>query len=211
MLRRMTRFLIFLIALALPTLAAARPVSYAGGWMVHTENDRAINSASVIYSPTARYSIGAKTEYFNDTNNTLHTLTYNRLLARWNERHSQANIFLLTGVGAGEFADETAFAGSIGLAADWETRRYYTSYKVRGMAADNGEGMFQQKARVGVAPYVANYGSLHTWLMLELDHQPAQEHNVTITPLVRLFRDDWLVEAGYSNQKDVLFNFTYQF
>ena len=58
------------------------------------------------------------------------------------------------------------------FATDWETRKYFVSYSsnvIRSVAVD---GTFIQKARIGYAPYIAEYGSLHTWLMYETQHMP---------------------------------------
>ena len=68
-----------------------------------------------------------------------------------------------------------------------------------------------QKARLGVAPYVGDYGDLHTWLMLQVDHHPKQSDNITFTPMVRLFKSETLVEAGLSDDGDVLFNWILRF
>ena len=68
-----------------------------------------------------------------------------------------------------------------------------------------------QSARVGIAPYIGDYGDLHTWLMLQVDHVPESDEQITVTPLVRLFKDVHLLEAGMSNQGDVLFNYILRF
>ena len=71
---------------------------------------------------------------------------------------------------------------------------------------------FQQSARVGVAPYVAGYGNLHTWLMLQVTHTPEFEGDEVIaTPLVRFFKGANLAEFGVSSNKRFLFNFIARF
>src|SRR5690606_33676327 len=101
-----------------------------------------------------------------------------------------------------------AFAG---LAADWEDRRFFVSYENRMLWAQDIHDGFRQTARIGIAPYIGDYGDLHTWLMLQAQHAPEGEHDFTVTPLVRFFKGDHLVEAGVSNHGDVLFNWTIRF
>lgn len=68
-----------------------------------------------------------------------------------------------------------------------------------------------QSARVGWAPYEGDYGDLHTWLMLEVDHSPESEDNFTVTPLIRMFKGVHLVEAGMNNHGEVLFNYVLRY
>lgn len=191
--------------------AYARPVSYPDGWMFMQMNDGQQNSGMLSYSPTAKDAFGVRTDYLRDEKNWLHTFTYNRLLQRWNTSDSQANIYLLSGLGASENSGDISPAATIGLEADWETRRLYTSYENRYIAADNINESYNQKVRFGVAPYIADYDDVHTWLMLEVSHTPTAEDNVVVTPFVRLFTTEVLGEFGISNKKDVLFNLTLQF
>ena len=66
--------------------------------------------------------------------------------------------------------------------------------------------------KVGVAPYVANYGNLHTWLVLQLTHTPEFEGDEAgTTPLVRFFKGAHLAEFGVSSNKRILFNFIARF
>ncbi len=191
----------------LPVGADARPVSYAGGWMFMTGNDLFENGASMIYSPTATASFGPFISHYRDTDGELAGIEFNWLAKRLNNRDSQANLFFLSGLGvANDDGDERA-GGFAGLEADWESRRHYISYENRYTAA--GEAVkqeFQQKARIGIAPYVAEAGGLHTWLMLQAEHFPEEGEPWTVTPLVRVFKGDYLAEAGFSNKGSFLFN-----
>lgn len=71
---------------------------------------------------------------------------------------------------------------------------------------------FSQSGRVGVAPYIGDFGDLHTWLMLEVQHDPETEEPVTVTPLVCFFRGVQLVELGYTPETDrAMFNWIVRF
>lgn len=201
----------FLSALLVAPPVAARPVSYADGWMLMGMANQSEYSVSGSYSPTPRDALGVSSLYLREGENWLHTLTYNRLLQRWNASDSQGNLFLLMGAGVAEHAGETDPAATLGIEADWETRRVYVSYENRYIYGGDIEKSFSHKARVGVAPYVGGYDDVHTWLMLQLDHQPSMREQWVVTPLVRLFNQDALGEFGVSHQGDVMFNLTFQF
>jgi len=140
----------------------------------------------------------------------------NNLLKRWNGEASQANFYVQSGIGAahsdeGEFDDRTELLAFFGISTDWETRRYFVQYQNKYLDAGNISDRFSQKLKVGIAPYLADYGSIHTWLMLELRHSPESEEQLVVTPLVRLFSGPNLLEGGVSDEGDVLFNFIHRF
>ena len=206
-----------LMGICLYTIPAqARPVSYPGGWTLMIMNSGHANSAHIHYSPTAFTSVGVRSEYRREGEFLLNAVQINNLLKRWNNPNSQANLYLKSGIGAAysdadDFDGEVDAAGFTGIAADWEDRRYFVSYENRYLEAGDIADGYSQSARVGIAPYIGDYGDLHTWLMLQVEHEPEAQEKVTITPLVRLFKDVHLMEAGVSNQGDVLFNYIVRF
>lgn len=197
--------LAFGIALSAQT-ADARPVSYPSGWTVMQMNNGDASTLHVHYSPTFQDSIGLYSErnWQNDWHFT--GLQYNRLVKRWNSPNAQANLYFKAGAGQadpfGDGADVEA-AGFVGISADWETRRWFTSYEAR--AFDLGFTQdARQAARIGVAPYIGDYGDLHTWLMLQVENQPEADTPTTVTPLVRFFYDVQLLEIGYTPESEEL-------
>ena len=196
--------------------ALAKPVSYAGGFSPMTMNNGEVNSMSAAYSPTARYAVGYTAEYWREKEYSIQAFQLNNLLKRWNNFDSQGNLYLLSGAGIsysdqGDFSHEFQPAVFTGVLADWENRRFFTSYENRMTYAGDIDQNFMQSARLGVAPYVGEFGDLHTWLMLEVGHYPEAQDKVTLTPLIRLFKGTNMVEAGVSNQGDILFNVMIQF
>jgi len=205
--------LIYLALLLAPTAAYARPVSYPGGVTVMTQHNDEVTSSHIHYSPTAKYSIGHRYENHREANFQLHAAQLNYLVNRWNKPTSQANVYFKTGLG-GAYNDRgkgTDAVGFVGIAADWETRKYFLSYENRYLNAGKIGDNFEQHARIGIAPYVAEYGSIHTWLMLEAHYNKTAEDPFRLTPLVRLFKGPALVEAGISTSGSALFNFIYRF
>lgn len=179
--------------------------------MAMTMNDGMENSALLSYSPTARDAIGVRSDYLREDDAWMHALNYNRLLKRWNKADSQANIYMLSGAGVAMRGDDEGAVGWVGMEADWESRRYYVSYENRFIGSGLIEEAFMQRARVGVAPYIADYGDWHPWLMLQVDHRPSNDDEIVVTPLVRIFNEDVLGEAGLSSTGDIMFNITTQF
>lgn len=208
------RYLVAGLALAALTApASARPVSYAGGWTAMQENNGMYSSLHVHYSPTATDSIGLYVEQNRDMDQTFAGLQYNRLVKRWNAPQSQGNLYLKLGAGAADpFGSADAEFGSFaGLAADWETRRLFVSYDVRARDFGQDESV-SHAARVGLAPYVAEFGELHTWAMVQVENNPEADNPVTVTPLLRLFKGPLLVEAGYTlEEEEFLLNWTWRF
>lgn len=177
------------------------------------ERTDAMSSAvHVHYSPTAKTSVGYLGEIFREDDYLFNGVQVNNLLKRWNKPASQANIYLKSGLGLASSDGTHRPAAFTGVAMDWEDQRWFTSYSVKAMTAGSIDGAMRQKARVGVAPYIGDYGDLHTWLMLETAHQPNDTTPVTVTPLIRLFQGPVLIEAGYSLMGDgPLLNFAYRF
>ena len=198
-------------ALAAP--ASARPVSYAGGWTLMQRNTGDYSSLHVHYSPTATDSIGVYVEQNWDMDTTFTGLQYNRLVKRWNAPQSQGNIYLMMGAGAADpFAGGKTELGSFaGVAADWETRRVFFSYESR--VRDYGdEESVSHFGRIGLAPYVADSGALHTWAMLQLENHPDAEDAFQTTPLLRFFKGPALLEIGYTVETgEYLANFVYRY
>ncbi len=196
------------------TSANARPVSYPGGFMFMTMNDAERKTAAIDYTVTPKYAFGVRSDFMSGDEEQMHHLTFNALLKRWNNYDSQGNIFLMSGAGFAENDGETDPSAFIGMEADWEDRRFYVLYQNEAMHSADIDKSFEQMARVGIAPYIGNYGDLHTWLMLQVNHYPGGDKrgdNFTVTPLVRMFKGEYLGELGMNNNGEALFNFTILF
>ena len=208
--------LILLLIVSATLQVHARPVSYPGGWTVSTFNDADRYSGFLHYSPTAFYSIGYHVEYWREQDYQIHAFHVNNLLRRWNGEASQGNFYLKSGIGfahsdEGDFDNRTELAAYTGIATDWETRKVFISYTNRITDAGNIADNFRQTVKLGFAPYVAEYGNWHTWLMMEVRHSPEADDQLVATPIVRLFKGANLYEAGVSDQGDVQVNFVHRF
>lgn len=213
--RFLVSFALLGMGLIIPN-AYARPVSYPGGITAMTMNNGDMNSLHLHYSPTAKYSLGYKFEHWRDGEYTINAVQMNNLLKRWNMPDAQANLYLKSGAGIaysdkGTFDGETAPAFFTGLATDWENRRFFVSYENRYTEAGDIDDFYMQSARIGITPYIGDYGDIHTWLMLQVDHVPENDDQLTVTPLVRFFKDVHLLEAGISNKGTVMFNYVLRY
>ena len=204
------------IALTGAAAAEARPVSYEGGWTAIQETDRQSTAAWIHYTPHPKWSLGWRTEWDRQDDILFNGAQATYLARRWFGEDSQGNLYLFGGAGVAEGLDDNPAgadaAGFAGLMADWETRRWFVSYEARYADFGNAGDGAMQAARLGVAPYVADFGELHTWLMVELDQRSANDEPVGVTPLVRFFKGPMLIELGYSVTDDEpLASFIYRF
>jgi MerR family Zn(II)-responsive transcriptional regulator of zntA len=199
-------------ALLSPKQAEAKPISYVNGIMAMQENDETGHTLSLDYTIDPKLAVGlyAKKENGGKEFETVGP-QINTLIKRWNFPDGQGNIFNMTGAGVSRYHGDNEFSAWSSILADYETRRIFTSYEIRGMYAGDIEKSVWQRARVGFAPYLANYDDLNTWFMVQVDHHPAKDDTVVVTPLVRFFYKTTLVEAGYSSNNHVMFNWLLQF
>ncbi len=214
----MARVSIVLAALCLGWIspALARPVSYEGGWTVIEETDRQSTALWTHYTVTPALSLGYRGEWDRRSDAVFQGGQATWLVKRWFGENYQANFYGIAGLGLAYGVDDnkagTRAAGFAGVLADWETRRWFLSYRARGFEAGDVDGSFAQAARAGVAPYIGAFGDLHTWIMVEVDHRPDNPDPIGVTPLVRVFKGPALLELGWSITDDQpLANFTYRF
>jgi len=209
---RFTFWAVLTLAAFAQQTAIAKPISYVGGTMVMIENDETGHTASVDYTVTPRIAaaIYLKRETHGEEFTTIGP-QINTLVKRWNLPDGQGNIFAMAGAGASIHHGASRFTAWTSVLADYETRRIFTSYEARVMHVRDIENSFWQRARVGVAPYLANYEDLNTWLMVQVDHHPDKNKATAVTPLVRLFYKTLLVEGGVSTRGTVMFNLVQQF
>lgn len=139
-------------------------------------------------------------------------VTYTRLLSRINGEHSQANLWLLGGVGRVSGND---FSGSKtmlapGVSADFETTRFYASATIRLYRAPGINHDFAS-SRIGFSFYEVDYDEVQPWLVVEARRMRGLSEKTEITPMLRLIHNRYFVEFGVNNMKQGRFNFMYIF
>ncbi len=170
--------------------------------------------SEVMYSPTARYSVGMRGEYEWGNDATFAYATYNHLIYRDNAPKAQTNFYVRSGIGGVNAHGDAALAGNLGNTADWEDRYYMGAYENRflmtGLASV--DDAFRQRFRVGVAPYRVSYEEWQPWIMLQVDHQPEANVPLEISPVLRVFNGGpVLAEAGISNRGSIFTSLTLSF
>ena len=208
--------LISVALLAITTPAQARHVSYAGGWTLIEETNRQTTTGLIHYSPSARYSLGARADWDRKEDILFTGVQATWLAKRWFGEDYQANIYLWGATGAAQGIDsnpgDTRFGVKGGIMADWETRTLFLSYQASVRDFGELDATAVQRARLGFALYEGDTGDLHTWFMVELDNRPDNSEPIDVTPLVRFFYGSALFEAGWSvTDEQSLLNFQYRF
>jgi hypothetical protein len=207
--------LIFLVFFLLSSTVYSRPVSYTGGTTLMGMNNGDRVSSHIHYSPKYFYSIGYRFEYWKNKDYVNHFLQGNYLLKRFNEPASQANIYIKSGVGTSTYLEGTKDYNKsyfIGSSADWETQRLYANYAIRYTDVDKIEDFLLQSGAAGFAPYIGDYGDLHTWILYTFDYnKDKSKKKLSHGPKLRFFKSVNLLEIGINNNKELILNLIIRF
>ena len=193
--------IIVLIFLSINYLES-RPISYSGGHTLMHFNDSMKESIYYHYSPIYKFSIGLESiqnKVFS-TNETNIRFTY--LLNRKNKKLSQRNLYF-----------QSAFSSkdnnyAYGMHGDWETRRYFIGFDYK--EVKNIIDYTDKHIQLGVAPYLGEYGDLHTWLMVKTKKNSLNNKQITY-PVVKFFKGNVLLELGYDKKTDWDIHLMYRF
>jgi len=185
--------------------ADARPISYSGGTTIMYKSDTFNDSIYLHYSPTYKYSIGlerAKNKFYKSTENYFR-FTY--LVNRKNTDISQRNLYFQSGV----LVDD-ADGFFYGMHGDWETRRWFSGFGYKDTKNAFGQDYTDQYIQLGVAPYVGDYGDLHTWIMIKTKKNSLTNTQSTY-PELKFFKGSTLVKFGYSDKTEWDLHLMYRF
>ncbi len=130
----------------------------------------------------------------------------NFLLHRWNGDDYQANIYSETAFGSSRFTGTNRGAYYLGLQSDAETRKYYGLIHVSTLRNWSRAETSHYEVRAGIAPYVAEYDALHTWLILQADRYTHLGSKIRLSPFLRFFYRNVLWEIGSSLQGKFMLN-----
>jgi hypothetical protein len=185
--------------------ADARPISYSGGTTIMYKSDTFNDSIYLHYSPTYKYSIGlerVKNKFYKNTENYFR-FTY--LVNRKNTDISQRNLYFQSGV----LVDDAA-GFFYGMHGDWETRRWFSGFGYKDTKNTFGQDYTDQYIQLGVAPYVGDYGDLHTWIMIKTKKNSLTNTQSTY-PELKFFKGPTLVKFGYSDKTEWDLHLMYRF
>jgi hypothetical protein len=185
------KFLIIIIFFCSNTLA--RPVSYAGGSTAMMFSNNMNNSIYYHFSPTHKYSLGLeaiKDKYFSDKYSYFR-FTY--LINRKNTSLSQRNLYFQFGMDPNN--KKNSFHGVHG---DWETRRLFFGFNIKKIE-NEVQSYYDNFLNIGFAPYLGDYGDIHTWLMLK-SKKNSLTNEYSTYPFLRFFKGNTLLEFGYNEK-----------
>jgi hypothetical protein len=190
--------LIFLFLCLICNDIIAHPVIWKDGFVISSMFTEATKEIKAHYSITHKWSLGLHGIELNDVPYGM--VQSNFLLKRWNGEGSQGNLYLFSGVGT-SLVKERSMITHLGFQADWETRTVHTHLRI--------DSYFEEKpthlisTRFGFAPYLVDYEALSTWIILQVDDKVQDnEHHISMMPVLRLFKDNILLEFGsnFSNK-----------
>lgn len=130
------------------------------------------------------------------------------LIKRWNQAASQGNLYLYGGPGIVKTQNDSKYFTRLAVQADWETREVYTFFRYNTVRTNN-DHYDDYQFRLGFAPYLADYNEINSWLFLQVDHRPQalmQEHEWSVTPVIRQFYKNVLWEFGSSLESNWMIN-----
>ncbi len=213
-----TKFLLVMGVLStflLSPLAHAHPVAFAGSYSIMTWNSKEMSDWMFTHSFTTHYSLSARSVRLETTEGErkFYFPQLNFLLKRWNELDSQANVYLSLGHGGEKINKSLKDTSILALETDWESRKYYVSFREEFIIShrNNDLNIYQTKVRAGFAPYLAEFNELNAWFILQLEHSNKGTDDVKVTPLIRTFYKNILMEFGASHKGEAQFNFMVHF
>lgn len=196
-------------------VASAHPVAFAGSYSIMTWNSKEMTDWMLTHSFTAKHSL--TTRYLRldtrDGERTFYMPQVNFLLKRWNELDSQANVYLSIGHGGEKINSSFKNTSGLALEADWESRKYYVSFRedVLLYHKDSSRNIYMTKVRAGFAPYLAEFDEMNAWFILQADKSSKGMDEFKLTPFIRIFYHNILMEFGASTKGEAQYNFMVHF
>src|SRR5665647_1152234 len=135
-------------------------------------NMQSYSDNQIHYSMTPKWATGLNHWRFtkNEKNTEIGLARLNHLLWRHNGDGSQANIYLLSGVGIVDSEIEKRATREIymgGFEADWETRTLYTALKFYQFSSPAVTDISMAQARIGLSPFESGFEELQSWFMVQ--------------------------------------------
>ncbi len=156
---------------------------------------------SFVYSP--KWWLGTGIVFDRNTDRWKLTSLHFALLAkRWNWPEAQGNLYLFGGPGFSQLKwrsdNRENFFYRLGVQMDFETRRIYfaTKFTENSLFNENKRIYNRLDMAVGVAPYLANFDELNSWVLLKIRTNNVDFHDPVTIMIVRFFYKNFLWEVG---------------
>ena len=196
-------------------IAWAHPVAYADSNSIMMWNSKSMSDWMLTHTFTTKYSLSTRFQRISVNNQDQSYIIphINFLLKRWNELDSQANVYLSIGEGLQKIHHSYSHGATFSaIEADWESRRFYTSFREELIfnQRKNQQNLSMTRVRAGFAPYLAEFNELNSWFILQIERQNFSKET-TITPMIRLFYHNVLTEFGVDQKGEAQLNFMIHF
>jgi hypothetical protein len=206
---RMRFFLPLAALLAVPSPGRGHPVSYKGAVGLMSWNQPDMTDWMTTYTfhrhfAAAGHYMRVMTE---DGELRAGVASLNTLLKRWNGLDYQGNVYFSAGGGHASREGKRGPASYASLQADHESRRHIVLAEGSMLMADEGPAVWHWEARAGVS----RFDEVSSWFILAVHGTPQAEHDVGVTPMIRVFYRNVLGEVGAGTNGDWMLNFMVHF
>ena len=96
-----------------------------------------------------------------------------------------------------------------GLHGDWETRRWFAGFGLK-QVENKIENYKEQYYKLGIAPYLGDYGDFHTWIIVKTK-EISLDNKWSTYPVLQFFKGNVLMEVGYNNETEWDVHLMYRF
>jgi len=212
----MSRLLLGYFMLFTLPKAVAGPMGFQGSWMTMGDIGPNWREVFINYAITPRDAVGLSQTYMRADDDSrsrdLTELTYTRLLHRWNQPESQANLWFVGGIGElwrrDRVTDQRSRQAAISpsVQADYETTRIYLSAMHRLYRASDLNHDYTA-IRAGFSFFEPHYDQTQPWLIVEARTMNDLSDRTEITTMIRLINRNYFVEVGANNFGQPRLNF----
>ncbi len=146
MLRKLFALIILFSAIS------AHPVIFKNGKVFWLAQNPSFSDIRFGISKTSNWLIGGRFLEDRKSNETFALVNNNYLAKRWNNRNSQANLYLLSSVGLN--TKNSKSMGTVGIHGDWEDRRFMVMQMLEYYSHNSA---VVSNTRLAYSPYTADY------------------------------------------------------
>ena len=193
-------FRIFFTLIILLSSVSAHPVIFKNGKVFWITQNPSFNDIRLGVSKTNSWLIGGRLLEDRKSNETFALVNNNYLAKRWNNRNSQANLYLLSSIGLN--TKNSKSMGTIGIHGDWEDRRFMVMQMIEHFSHNSA---LVSNTRLAYSPYTVDYSKTSTWLIAHyrIEYNDNQ-YSYMFIPVIRLFKKNYLFEIGYNGNDSFL-------
>jgi len=185
---------------------SAHPVVFKNGKVFWITQNPSFNDIRFGVSKTSNWLIGGRFLEDRNSNETFVLINNNYLAKRWNNRNSQANLYLLSSVGVN--TKNSKSMGTFGVHGDWEDRQFMIMQMLEYYSHSSA---LVSNTRFAYSPYKADYSRTSTWLIAHYRIEyTGDKYSYMFFPVVRLFKKNYLFEVGF-NRDDTFLSFMTHF